>query len=74
MIHVDGLTDSRLIQEAKRLRIGSDTAPEYIGGAWRTGPLGFPGNPTLCGEMACFLLGYDPHKWYTGPGAFEAGD
>lgn len=77
MIHVDGLTGQSYQELGNQTVLQSARTPhlDELAGRGELGRLGVPRESRpFCGEMALLaVLGYDPHKWYTGPGAFEAG-
>ncbi len=77
VIHVDGLTGQSYQELGDQTVLQSAQTPhlDELAGHGELGRLGVPRESRpFCGEMALLaLLGYDPHKWYTGPGAFEAG-
>lgn len=76
VIHVDGLTGQSFQELGNRTVMESARTPHLDEWArhGELGRLGVPGElRSFSGEMALLaVLGYDPHKWYTGPGAFEA--
>lgn len=77
VIHVDGLTGQSFQELGNQTVLQSARTPhlDELAGHGELGRLGVPGElRPFSGEMALLaLLGYDPHKWYTGPGSFEAG-
>ncbi|HNP29726.1 MAG TPA: hypothetical protein PKK23_11810 [Nitrospirales bacterium] len=77
VIHVDGLTGQSFQELGNKTVLQSARTPnlDELAGHGEVGRLGVPGElRPFSGEMALLsVLGYDPHKWYTGPGAFEAG-
>lgn len=77
VIHVDGLTGQSYQELGDQTVLQSARTPhlDELAGHGELGRLGVPRESRpFCGEMALLaILGYDPHKWYTGPGAFEAG-
>lgn len=77
MIHVDGLTGQSYQELGDQTVLQSARTPhlDELAGQGELGRLGVSRETRpFCGEMVLLaLLGYDTHKWYTGPGAFEAG-
>lgn len=77
VIHVDGLPGQSYQELGDQTVLQSARTPhlDELAGHGELGRLGVPRETRpFCGEMALLaVLGYDPHKWYTGPGAFEAG-
>ncbi len=75
VIHVDGLTGQSFQELDNRTLLQSARTPslDYLACHGELGRLGVPGeHRRFSGEMALLaLLGYDPHKWYTGPGPLE---
>ena len=72
VIHVDGLTGQSYQELGGQTVLESARTP-HLDALAEHGELGRLGVPRetrpFCGEMALLaLLGYDPHKWYTGPG------
>ena len=76
MIHVDGLTGHSFQELGNRTLLQSARTPhlDHLACHGEIGRLGVPGEGRrFAGELALLaLLGYDPHKWYTGPGPFES--
>ena len=75
VIHVDGLTGRSFPELGNQTLLQSARTP-YLDHLACHGELGRLGVPRelrrFSGEMALLaFLGYDPHKWYTGPGPFE---
>jgi len=77
VIHVDGLPGQSFQELGNQTVLQSAKTPhlDQLAGHGELGRLGVPGElRPFSGEMALLaLLGYDPRKWYTGPGSFEAG-
>ncbi|MDH5574815.1 MAG: hypothetical protein OEY80_04975, partial [Nitrospirota bacterium] len=75
VIHVDGVTGHSFQELGGQTLLQSALTPhlEHLACHGEVGRLGVPGElRRFSGEMALLaLLGYDPHKWYTGPGPFE---
>jgi 2,3-bisphosphoglycerate-independent phosphoglycerate mutase len=75
MIHVDGVTGQSFQELANQTLLQAARTPslDHLACHGELGRLGVPGeHRRFSGEMALLaLLGYDPHKWYTGPGPFE---
>jgi len=75
VIHVDGVTGHSFQELGGQTLLQSAQTPhlEHLACHGEVGRLGVPGElRRFSGEMALLaLLGYDPHKWYTGPGPFE---
>jgi 2,3-bisphosphoglycerate-independent phosphoglycerate mutase len=76
VIHVDGLTGQSFQELGNQTVLQSARTPhlDELARHSELGRLGVPGElRPFSGEMALLaLLGYDPHKWYTGPGTFES--
>ena len=75
VIHVDGLTGHQFQELGNHTLLQSAQTPclDHMARHGEAGRLVVPGElRRFSGEMALLaLLGYDPHKWYTGPGPFE---
>ena len=75
MIHVDGLTGHTFQSLGNQTLLQKALTPhlDHLACHGELGRLGVPGEGRqFSGELALLaLLGYDPHKWYTGPGPFE---
>jgi 2,3-bisphosphoglycerate-independent phosphoglycerate mutase len=75
VVHVDGLTGHSFPELGNQTLLQSARTP-YLDHLACYGELGRLGVPRelrrFSGEMVLLaLLGYDPHKWYTGPGPLE---
>lgn len=75
IIHVDGLTGHSFHELGNQTLLQAAHTPflDQLAAQGESGRLGVPGRfSRFSGEMALLaLLGYDPNKWYTGPGPFE---
>lgn len=76
VIHLDGLTGQSYQELGDQTVLQAAPTPhlDELAGQGELGRVGVPRETRpFCGEMALLaVLGYDPHKWYTGPGVFEA--
>lgn len=75
IIHVDGLPGHPFQELENQTILQAARTPnlDQLATQGESGRLGVPGkHHRFSGEMALLaLLGYDPNKWYTGPGPFE---
>lgn len=75
VVHVDGLTGHSFPELESQTLLQAARTPylDHLACHGECGRLGVPGElRRFSGEMALLaLLGYDPHKWYSGPGPFE---
>lgn len=75
VIHVDGVTGQSFqeLENQTLLQAARTPSLDHLACHGEIGRLGVPGeHRRFSGEMALLaLLGYDPHKWYTGPGPLK---
>jgi 2,3-bisphosphoglycerate-independent phosphoglycerate mutase len=75
-VQADGMTSAPLDELGGRTPLQAASTPnlDFLAGEGEYGHLILPGeNVSLSGDRVHLaLLGYDPHKFYSGPGPFEA--